>query len=311
MKLVTPEKIYAQRISAGKEQAEADFTPIDLQQPFIHEHYTQLYHTEAYALLNDAQRLRYNQLYGMRTNEQFMLFESGFTNRVMSSLLARYDRQDLGALGQCLDILLQEEQRHYHMFYRLNQLSLPGVYSRQTHHFLQISRLQQWILGFVCRFPRQLPSLIWLVLLMEEHAVCFSRDMLKMPASENLGELESNYLLAHRLHLQDEVGHVHIDANIIDYVLQDSSMRNKKLNARLLRNLLHATLKPRHAGINVIRQLVSEFPQLRSIKRQLENCIRTLDIDPCLAPLLKDCSKRPLTTALMEIYPEFQRALAD
>lgn len=309
MKLLTPEQIVQQRESAGRDGANADFSAVDLNRPFIHEHYTQLYHTDVYTYLNNTQRLRYNQLYGMRTNEQFMLFESGFTQRVMSRLLKYCKTDDSGTLRQCLNILLQEEQRHYTMFYTLNKLSMPAIYSRRPHHFLRVSWLEQVVLGVACRYPRQLLSLIWLVLLMEEHAVRFSRDMVKDKRSDNLGVLESNFLLAHRLHLQDEAGHVHIDANILDFVLERSSRRKRKLNVRLLKILLRATLKPRHAGINVIKQLIVEHPQLQSHAAQMENCIHTLDFDPCLLPLLNDCSQRPVTTALLEMYPEFERAL--
>ncbi len=50
------------------------FGAIDFSLPFIHEHFTQLYFTPFYAELTEAQRLRYNQLSGIRSNEQFILF---------------------------------------------------------------------------------------------------------------------------------------------------------------------------------------------------------------------------------------------
>ncbi len=309
MKLLSPEQIVGQRGSRECASAGVDFSPVDLNRPFIHEHYTQLYHTGVYAELSDSQRLRYNQLYGMRTNEQFMLFESGFTNRVMSNLLKCLDSDGADTLRRCLTILLQEEERHYTMFYTLNKLGMPRIYERRPYHFLRVSWPEQVVLGAACRYPCQLLALIWLVLLMEEQAVRFSRDMVKDPRTDSLGELETNFLLAHRLHLQDEAGHVHIDANIIDFILDRSSRRKRKLNVRLLRSLLRATLKPRHAGINVIEQLLGEHPRLRSRARQLKNSIRALDIDPCVQPLLNDCSQRPVTTALLEMYPEFESAL--
>ena len=309
MKLLTPEQILGQRAMVRREGANAEFSAVDPGRPFIHEFYTQLYHTEAYAELSDAQRLRYNQLYGLRTNEQFMFFESGFTNRVMSSLLECWDTDDTGTLRQCLNLLLQDEQRHYTMFYTLNRICMPAIYDRRHYHFLKVPWPARTFMGIACRYPRYLLSLIWLVLLMEEHAVRFSRDMLKDRHTSNLGELEANFLLAHRLHLQDEAGHVHIDANVIDFVLDRSSPRKVGMNVRLLKTLLRATLKPRSAGINVINQLLREYPQLQPRAGQLKNCIHALDYDPCLMPLLNDTAQRPVTTALLEVYPEFERAL--
>jgi hypothetical protein len=309
MKLLTPGQILRQRESAACSLTNAEFSAVDLNRPFIPEPYTQLYHTEAYGELSNGQRLRYNQLYGLRTNEQFMLFESGFTNRVMSRLLKYLDSDDAGTLRQCLNILLEEERRHYTMFYALNKLCMPEIYTRRRYHFLRVSWLERVALGVACRYPCQLLSLIWLVLLMEEHAVRFSRDMMKDKATDNLGELESNFLLAHRLHLQDEAGHVHIDANIIDFVVDRSSQRRRKLNVRLLRALLRTTLKPKHAGINVIRHLLIEHAPLRSRAQRLENSIRALNLDPCLLPLLNEPAQRPITTALLATYPEFEQAL--
>jgi len=86
-------------------------------------------------------------------------------------------------------------------------------------------------------------------------------------------------------------------------------VRKRKLNVGLLKHLLRTTLKPRRAGINVIRQLIDEHPQLQTQAGRLENCIHALDADPCLLPLLNDCSQRPITTALLQMYPEFERAL--
>ena len=88
MKILTPEQIIKQRQNDDIDQAKIKFSTVDINRPFIPEQYTQLYHTEIYAELNNKHRLRYNQLFGARTNEQFILFESGFTNQVIGNMLS-------------------------------------------------------------------------------------------------------------------------------------------------------------------------------------------------------------------------------
>ena len=318
MRLLSPEEICKQRMGqrqgqrrqAGRLQAGDLFSSVDPERPFIPEQYTQLYHSGYYTLLSDAQRLRYNQLYGTRTNEQFMYFESGFTRHVMQNLLKMKRFHGQTALCDCLHLLLQEEDAHFQMFQSLNMLSLPELYQQRSYYFLRLSVFERALLSLVCRFPQHLVCLLWLVLLMEEHAVRFSRDMLKNAASETLGPLERNFVLAHKLHLQDEAGHVHIDGNLIDFVLEQSSRSKKALNVKLLARLLRATLKPKHAGVRVLRHLVSEFPELSAHYSQLLKAIRGFDYDPVVTPMLANSDHIPVTTLLLGLYPEFEQSLA-
>ena len=46
---------------------------IDFSRPFVPEQYTQLYYTPVYHGVHRQQRLRYNQLFGMRINEFIMM----------------------------------------------------------------------------------------------------------------------------------------------------------------------------------------------------------------------------------------------
>ena len=67
--------------------------------------FTQLWHTPWWERLSSAQQLRYNQLSGLRANELFMLFEAGFTQRVVARLQRRLQqRQPL--LADCLRLML-------------------------------------------------------------------------------------------------------------------------------------------------------------------------------------------------------------
>ncbi len=62
------------------------FEGIDSRLPFVPEAFTQLYHLPVYRALSLRQRLRYNQLFGLRTNEMFMVFEKGVTAQILTHL---------------------------------------------------------------------------------------------------------------------------------------------------------------------------------------------------------------------------------
>ena len=309
MKILTAEQIIKQRGDCETEHAKIEFSTVNINRPFVPEQYTQLYHTSIYAELNNKHQLRYNQLFGARTNEQFILFESGFTNQVIKNILKTNILNNKNALVECLNVLLEDEKKHSHMFKILNEHCLPDIYQKTQYYFLQLTWLERTLLAVICRYPQYLISLLWLVLLMEEHAVRFSKDILKNKQTENLGEIEENFVLVHQLHLKDEAKHVHIDANLIDFVLEQSSRRKKIINVKLLQKLLQSTLRPKHAGINIINQLVLEFPELKNRSRKLVSTIREFTYDPCMLPLLEDRSQIPVTSELLQLYPEFEQSL--
>ncbi|HFD13087.1 MAG TPA: hypothetical protein ENJ32_11570 [Crenotrichaceae bacterium] len=283
------------------------YSAVDPHRFFIPEQYTQLYHCEAYTLLNDQHKIRYNQLFAARTNEQFMLFESGFTKAVMENLLRADVFKQLDSISDSLVLLLNDEQRHFEMFRSLNQYCFPEFYTDHDYYFLSIPRLQQALLRLFCRYPQHLYALVWLVLLMEEHAVRFSTDLMQQAGSENL---DFNFVKVHKAHLRDEARHVQIDANVLDYLLARSSRGNNAINRWLLNKLLRETLKPKQAGLNVIRQLVLEFPELSNISEQLMDGIRSFEYDPCMMPMFADRNLTPVSKALLKLYPEFENALA-
>ncbi len=63
---------------------------IDLGKPFLPEEYTQLYYTPVYQSLHREHRLRYNQLFGVRINEQYLP-----PSRILE-LIATIDRDERG-----------------------------------------------------------------------------------------------------------------------------------------------------------------------------------------------------------------------
>lgn len=305
MQPLAPERIRHRSQQAGRSSAPLHLTQIDFSRPFVHEHATQLYHTPYYAQLSREQRLRYNQLYGIRSNEQFMMFEQGFTNQVMAKLAQHPMLRDRAALRDCLALMLVEENRHRAMFYALNKACLPEVYNRQPIYFTRLYALERAALWLMTRIPQHLLFLLWLVLLLEEHSTRVSIEMLQTQTTESLGELEPNMVRVHQAHLKDEARHVQIDAHLLQLLLDRASVIKRRSNARLFRRLLSEILQPKRSGVRVIEHLVREYPELAPHKRGMIAALRSQGVDPYIRSQLNDVQALPITAALLQSYPEF------
>lgn len=66
MQLLEPAQIRALSDDPARCARVLEFGPVDFSRPFVHEAHTQLYYTPLYRDLDGAQRLRYNQLFGIR-----------------------------------------------------------------------------------------------------------------------------------------------------------------------------------------------------------------------------------------------------
>jgi len=277
------------------------FANIGLDRPFVPESFTQLYHTEWYRALSDVQRLRYNQLYGLRSNELFMLFEEGFTRRVVTKLQGHSSVTD-PQLGECLLLMLQEEANHHRMFLSFNRQVLPQAYRDERGHFARPAPLEQALLQLLTSHPVRWPFMLWLILLLEEFSTAFSLLLMTHEQSEGLS---AEYVALHRLHLLDEARHVTLDSRLIELYLPPLSPRRQWLNGWLFRRLFREMVAPKRSGIQVLRTLAAEYPELTSKLPQMEAAVRALPHDPGLYPLVVDAERLPLTHRLLGRYPLF------
>jgi hypothetical protein len=303
--MLTARQILKQSRLSEQQQGEIDFCPVDHERPFIPEKFTQLYHTPLYETLSREQRLAYNQLSGLSGNEHFMLFESGFTNRVISRLTRHPLVLRDPELAQCLHLMLQEELRHCEMFRQLNQHCRPELYQNQAYYFTRMSRLESLLLWCLTHIPGQLIFLLWLVLIIEEHSNHISGAALAQQPNESLGSLEPNFIKVHRAHLQDEIRHVHIDARLLSLLTDQASRVSRKSSAFALKSLLMEIMTPKRAGLAVIRMLAIKHPELASRCSQLQAAVLALKIDPGFALTLTHDASRPLSSLLQQTYPEF------
>lgn len=301
MHLLSPRQILARGADPGQCTARVALRPVDFSRPFIPERFTQLYYTAAYAGLSRAQRLRYNQLFAVKVSEQVMAFEQDFTNRVLRRLL-RDPRLDPN-LGACLERMVREEEAHQELFRELNAHCLPELYAGGARCFVRLGRLERCALALAGWFAPHLPFLLFFVLALEEYSAALSRAMLKERETE-LGPLEPNFVAVHVEHLKDEARHVHLDVHVLHALFRAASPRRRRLNARLLAAFLKDILVPKRSGVRVVRQLVSDCPELRPLGARLESELRALERDPAFQRSLFNREDMPHTFALFDAQPE-------
>jgi hypothetical protein len=279
--------------------------PTAMDRPFLPEDFTQLYHTPFYRELTRSQRLRYNQLYGLRCNEQFMQFEEGFTQRVVSRLVRELQGRGEVLLAECLGLMLVEEGRHHALFRRFNRACLPEVYRSEAAYFTRLAPLEERLLGLVSARPRHCSLLMWLILVLEEFSTGFSRMLAAIDGPGELGELDAGYVRLHRLHLADESRHIQFDARVLEWLLSHSRPTVNRLNAWLFRRALGEVLAPKRSGVRVLQHLVKEFPELGCREQAMTRAVRALGADPGVKAIIDQPARMPVTYRLLASYPAF------
>lgn len=277
------------------------FKDIGLTSFFVPESFTQLFHTPAYNELNVTQRLHYNQLYGLRTNELFMLFEEGFTRRVISCVMTICAQKDT-QFSECLAQMLQEESNHHQMFLAFNRKILPAAYADGLGHFARPRYGESVLLRLATGSSVHWPFLLWLILILEEFSTAFSRLLVERESADNLS---AAFVTIHRLHQLDESRHVLLDEELINRFVAPMSKARKRINGWLFRRLFQAILAPKRSGIRVLEALVVDHPELTSTLPRLKAEVRSLHHDPGILKIVCDRRKMPLTYRLLDRYPEF------
>lgn len=238
---------------------------VDRRRPFVPESYTQLYYTPVYRTLTFEQRLRYNQLFGLRINEYIMMLEADLVERLLTPLMQRPDIAADAALTLAMRTMIEEERRHFAGFAGLNRSCRPDLYPPgQDRLFSRLpgwTRAMFWIVG---KLAGRFSFALWFLMAMEESSMALAREMVRQPATETLGELDPAFVSVHREHMKDEARHLHIDARMIASSIASRSRLGRRINAWLFRAMLGGVTRLTRGGSGamVVRQLVREMPEL-------------------------------------------------
>jgi hypothetical protein len=284
-----------------------ELEPIDFSRPFIPEEFTQLYFTPLYTELTHEQRLRYNQLFGVKVNEQVAVFEEDFTDRLLRRLVSYPTVAAQSDLQVCLERMIDEERWHSRMFHDLNRRCLPEVYGDRDRHFLRMGWPDRVGFALLTSAPYRLTFLLWFTTSMEEYSVGLSRVFIRNRETETLGPLEQNFVRVHAEHAKDETRHVHTVLNLIDTCQAEGWKVKRRINAALFRQLIRNIVVPRRWGAAVIRHLLQDCPELKPMGDRMIRAVRDLKDDERFQKSLFNRTLMPYTFQHLDAQPEFER----
>lgn len=193
---------------------------------FICETLTPLYYSPLYAELTEEQRLRYNQLTGLYSNEVIGYFEEAVACPFAEAFLTMNEEESEPRRGE-VERFLAEERKHSKMFLSVNRALAPGLYPREGRLMVRPRPLVAAVVRWMARRPQAFPFLAWLILSQEERSLVIARRCLK-----KRDQLDPRFVAAHREHLRDESRHVRLDDRFWESIKAGVSPTAYRLNAR-------------------------------------------------------------------------------
>ena len=278
---------------------------IDFRKPFIHEHLTQLFYTPHYNELSMEQKLRYNQLFAIRTNEQFMFFEKDFTNRVLHQLAQQAIIEQKPELKRCMQAMIDEESKHHHGFAQLNRACMPQLYNQHDRYFNRLGWLERSVFHFITLLPGQLVFLLWYLITLEEYSVYLSRCMFES-TNTALGELEPHFVHLHKEHFKDEARHIHLNIHLVNHCLPEPGLK-RILNTRLFLAFIKDLITPKRSGMNVTRYFLAQSPELREKSKAIIEAQLDLNNNPEFLHSMFNRTIVPCTFEFFDQIPELDR----
>jgi hypothetical protein len=199
--------------------------------------------------------------------------------------------------------MVASEARHAAMFRDLARGLHPGLYEPFQYHFLRMPGGVLRTVKFLLRRPRLFPLFFWIVLLQEERAVHYSKEVIRCASN-----LDPRVVDAFERHLEDEKDHLGIDEALLQVYWERGASWIRRLNAHAFRLLVGEFLNtPSRAGIRVIDRLVQEAPSLEGRRRELIDGLLGLAQNVRFHESLYSRRIVPKTFALFDRYAEFHR----
>ncbi|GAH32918.1 unnamed protein product, partial [marine sediment metagenome] len=219
---------------------------------------------DIYKTLSEQQRLRYNQLQGLYTNEQYIFFESTLTQTLFGGILNHKKSRHLH--DQVVNYV-KEENNHWRWFDALNKKCAPQFYQDTPFKFIELSKSSQSLWDFLARHVNWFPMFLWFIYLQEERAM---HNDLMIAGME--GIVEPHFVSVHKKHAQDEQSHGDVVSDLLGIYWHPKSITLKKLNVKLLNwAFFEYFLVPKRSAVHVLDEWFKEFPMLAHRKQEILN----------------------------------------
>jgi hypothetical protein len=230
---------------------------------------TPLFHCYSYSqILDEEDRLVYNQLFAQYVCEQFIFLEDRFLCRVVEQLLP-WAAQVSWDLKACLEIFLDEEVKHTEMFRRLQRASDPERYATSDFFFLKIRAHEDALIRLMASYPKTLHFWIFVALLFEEKTIDYFTHYRTQQRNSSLPQLDQLHTQVHKFHMMDEARHVQIDEHLLNFIFNRATPSLRFFNIHLLKLMMTNYTNPKRANMNIIRELCRLQPRLRTHQERI------------------------------------------
>ena len=176
----TASEILVAMRSGGRRTRPVALTGIDHDKYFLPPEYTQLFYSPVWTDLDSAHRLRYTQLYALRTNEVIMLFERYLVEAILPPIAARLAVMRMPSMRQLVLEMLQEEHDHDAMFVSLNRASRPDLYQAADFFFFPPSPEVRRFVTTMGWLSRWCAHPLWLLFFIEESSLAMARGLARL-----------------------------------------------------------------------------------------------------------------------------------
>ena len=285
---------------------------IDAERQFLPAEYTQLFYSPLWCDLDRRHRLRYAQLYALRTNEVIMLFERFLVHAILPPMARRLKAKRLPVLRQLLLEMLREEVEHDAAFAALNRASRPDIYQKAEFFFFPPSVGLRSLIAAMGLSARRLAHPLWLLFFIEESSLALARDLAAIGDDHGLGPPEPNWLAVHQEHTHDERRHTLIDRLLFEQCYANRGRFARRIDAWMFERILEAILlpSPNGAGVRVVDQLARDYPELASLRPTMVREVVAVGRNPAFRASLLSRRLAPRAWKLFHRCPELN-LLAD
>lgn len=208
---------------------------------------------------NEAQQLRYNQIFALAICEQFIWFETNLLIDIMESMLRDCDVSD--EMATAVNFLTSEESKHTRMFWRLLQKSEPQWYAKRQFQIFRMTPGQRLLTRAMLTWPKHILVWIWIAIFFEERTTDYCRQYVQFD-KQNPDTLDPNFLQVHRFHFRDEARHFQLDQHLLSWVYDRAPRWKCRLAGKMFYRVMRGYTAPRNTVLQTLRLLAREFPEL-------------------------------------------------
>lgn len=255
--------ILSSKSPRHQESVKGSKSPVSQDLRFVPECLSPLFYTAAYHCLSEAQKIRYNQLFGLYLNELAILFETKLPQAYASLLSKSFLSEELKAE---IFQFISDEERHWRMFANLNRQAAPEFYRDELHYFVKLPRLALFGLSVLNRLSSVLPLSLILIYLGEEKTLFYPKCF---DSSEVA--LDSRFAAVYKKHVEDEERHIKLDERVLNILWQRLGKSLRQANVSLLKYCLNEFFtQPKRANRKILDQLILEFPDLKALRARID-----------------------------------------